>query len=598
MKKTKDQRTKVLLSAWPNMAQLHRPDLRLLWEEKDPAKREDNLHREKFMCHEINLEDMTKAKPLLLMHDSRSRHTPATFANHDWNSRELGHQCQIVSPAVIYGWIMLLRDDAYGSLQPHTNESWHTMKTGLSLQPGVGMLILETQQRLMRFLVTCSELILHDLPLDATSLQEAQLLPSLATNSAAVQPEDVDLRPTLDTVVQGAPYRTPLQFDLARLQHFVYAKWAEAEDHLWALREDPSYFKEIIQTLCEQKDEMLRSQENLPDSWSHPRTLEFYEEVIRCAIHTAYRELTQSANLWFSVRKIVELREKHGAWLKQTETLPRDYLTAIALLEVQVTEQIIGVGMSLKSAVCATPKLRKYFVARPNLPSQDSRILRVACKEIPPNDYFLWVVAQIVDPPPGLANHDGLLYELQRMMQADVKQKHRLTAWVAQVISSLSIAFELRRQINLLSPGPNGPNTWESPASAEVVKKQSKMMNELVDRIQDVLMEARYKGAFAQFCRPLSQFHHPSDKRQTATTTEEMRNAEANLDKFWAAVDQYFVKKTGETLNGLVKEKITIRLAESNCPMDRTRSCAEDEGGKSRRKIHGRINCVCIRDHT
>ena len=42
LKKTKDQRTKLLLSAWPNMAQHHRPDLRLLWEEKDRTKCEES----------------------------------------------------------------------------------------------------------------------------------------------------------------------------------------------------------------------------------------------------------------------------------------------------------------------------------------------------------------------------------------------------------------------------------------------------------------------------------------------------------------------------------------------------------------------------
>lgn len=72
-------------------------------------------------------------------------------------------------------------------------------------------------------------------------------------------------------------------------------------------------------------------------------------------------------------------------------------------------------------------------------------------------------------------------------------------------------------------------------------------------------MKARNEGAFAKFCLPLSKFHLPSDRRQIAATIEEMRTAEAKLDTFWVAVDQYFVKETGKTLNGMIEHKMTSR---------------------------------------
>lgn len=584
LKKTKEQRTRLLLSAWPNMAQHHRSDLRFLWQERDRAKWRDPQHYDKFMYPDVNIEDLTKPKPLLLMLESRSRHTPATFANHDWNNKELGLQCQIIRPAVTAGWIMLLRDDAYGSLHPHNRESWYTLKTGLSFVPGIGMFILETQQRLMRFLVTCSELILHDLALDANLLPQVQHLPPVAAAAATAHSDDVDLRPSLDTVVQEAPYRTPQQFDFARLQNFVYAKRAEAEDHLWALREDPSYFTETMQALGEHKDEVVRGKENLPNSWSAPRIPTFWEEIIRCMIHTAYTEVMHSADLYFRVSTIVDIREKHGARIKRTEALPKDYLTAIALLEVQVQEQISGHGISLTQAVRASGQLGRHFVVKPNLPGEDPRMFRVAATNIPRNDYFLWVIAQLVDPLAGLSGNAGLLYELQRMMQADPKQKQRLTAWVARVISALSIAFELKRQIHLLSPGPNGPNVIELPCPQSVLDDDSKRRNELVDRIQDILMEGKDKGAFAKSCLPLSKFHHPSDKRQTAITTEQMREAETYLDQFWLGVDQYFVRKTGKTLNHLVEEKMTHRALNRTAPWTESQAVADTEQGKGKGK--------------
>ena len=75
------------------------------------------------MHPEISVEDLTQAEPLLLMLHSRSRHTPATFASHDRNFKEVRRNTQIISPGWLYGCIILLRDDAYGSLQPHTGDS-------------------------------------------------------------------------------------------------------------------------------------------------------------------------------------------------------------------------------------------------------------------------------------------------------------------------------------------------------------------------------------------------------------------------------------------------------------------------------------------
>ncbi len=447
------------------------------------------------------------------------------------------------------------------------------------------MLILETQQRLMRFLVTCSELILHDLPVSAKLLPQVHHLLSIPTaDSAVAHSLDADLRPSLDTVVQEAPYRTPQRFDFSRLQNIVYAKWAEAEDHLWALREDPTYFTETMHALEEHTDEVFRCKYNLSKSSSAPRTPAFWEGVIRCMITIAYTEVVQSADLCFRVSNIVEIREKHGARIKQTEELPKDYLTAIALLEVQVREQITSRGLSLAEAVRSSAQLGKHFVVKPNLPGEDPDIFRLAARDIPPNDYFLWVVVQLVDPLEALSGNAGPLYELQRMMRADPKQKQRLTAFVAYAISALSIVFELKRQILLLSAGPNGPNAIELPCSRAVLDEDSKRRDALVGCVQDILTEAKDKNAFARSCLPLSKFHHPSDKRQTATTTEEMRNAEECLDQFWAGVDGYFVRETGKTLNHLVEGKVTQRALNRTTPWTDTQAVGNTEQMKGKAK--------------
>ena len=115
------------------------------------------------------------------------------------------------------------------------------------------------------------------LPLDKTTLSGTQLLTSHTANTSVIQPDDVDLRLSLDTVVQEASYRPPSQFDFVSLQNIVYARRAECEDYLWPLREDPAYFEETIQRLAEQKARVIRSYEDLPESWTALKSPDYHE---------------------------------------------------------------------------------------------------------------------------------------------------------------------------------------------------------------------------------------------------------------------------------------------------------------------------------
>lgn len=554
-KKGPEQRRKMLLSAWPDMAPNHRPDLKVLWQETSPTNQSTSRPRDAFVFPYINLQDLMKTKPLLLLLDSRSRHIPAIFVNNDWNSTELGLRCEVISPTILNGWIMLLQANAYGSLHPHTMESWHTLKTGQSHTPGIGLLILEIQQRLMHFLVTCSELILHGLDLRACDLDNSTSLSPSITSSVSTIPGLVDLRPSFDTVVQEAPYRVPDQFDFARLHSFFYAKRDEAENHLWSLREDPAYFVGVLKELGVAKEETLRIIDGVPSSWSIAKTSSFYEEIIRCAVHIAYTEVTHWDDSWQQLRKIMALREQYGKRISPTELPPKDYECAVGLLSNQLGETLVCVRMDLKSTVASSPELRRFFVPRPRNPHEDSRIIRVDTVSIPRDDYFLWVVSQLIDEESLLGDFPGLLHEMDRMMRNDVKQRRRVSPWVASAVSKLALVYELNRQIALSHPGLQ----IESSVPGHILQADSKRRNEVIDRFQAVLMQAREDNAFAALGTPLSKFHYPSDKRQTAATTEAMRSAERYLDESWAGVDQYFVKKTGSTFNGLIKEKITIR---------------------------------------
>lgn len=103
-----------------------------------------------------------------------------------------------------------------------------------------------------------------------------------------------------------APYRVPDQFDFARLQSFVSAKRAEAEDHIWSLREDPSYFKDAVFEWSEHRQEKLPSINDKP----HPilRRDEFWERVLSNMVIEAYGALLLWDQLEKDARHLESLR--------------------------------------------------------------------------------------------------------------------------------------------------------------------------------------------------------------------------------------------------------------------------------------------------
>ena len=110
------------------------------------------------------------------------------------------------------------------------------MFSRLAHQPGEGLLILEQQQKILAFLVECSESILHDIPPTSIFDDEFSIKPDLGPIIDGAE------YPTLATLATEAPYRLPAQLDLSKLKSLIAARRSDAENHIWALREDPYVF--------------------------------------------------------------------------------------------------------------------------------------------------------------------------------------------------------------------------------------------------------------------------------------------------------------------------------------------------------------------
>jgi hypothetical protein len=277
IKKTREQRKKILLTAWPQMAESHRPDMQAVGRESVEQRRARTNFRNAFLFPYINLEDLLKSKNLLLFFQSRGHNLPDVFAHHDLMAAIIGRRSTAIQPLYIDGYTMFFS----GALVPETygkivawqerpfgftdDDAFELMWSGIGWQPGDGLLILEIQETVLRFLVKCAELILHDLlPLKAPPIPVRLFSPerpkSETPSSSPITPIPSDSSwASVAAATAEAPFRVPLQFDFEHLQRLVDARRAEAEDYIWTVREDPGFFQEAVNDFAQHRHEVLRN---------------------------------------------------------------------------------------------------------------------------------------------------------------------------------------------------------------------------------------------------------------------------------------------------------------------------------------------------
>lgn len=165
-KKTRQQRLKILLSAWPNMPAMHRPDFQAFAGHNKSIK-----YRDSYIWPYINQEDLLTTKTLPMLLNSRGRHHPSNFAGVDFDATKMGRVSNAVELIFLDNHTMIMDDlteniEDYGKLVAWSEnlDAFEWMTKQKQCIPGEGLLILEIQERLLTFLVQCCTQLLHDIP--------------------------------------------------------------------------------------------------------------------------------------------------------------------------------------------------------------------------------------------------------------------------------------------------------------------------------------------------------------------------------------------------------------------------------------------------
>ena len=195
---------------------------------------------------------------MLCLLNTRARYLPAAFVYHEIQSCSLGISSNTLVPLILHGFAMYLEGEtveSYGKLMAFTEDS-HQIG---GFQPGIGLLILEIQQKIMEFLVKWCEILLQ---------QAAQtLIDQFSVPTGTLVPIQIACSwPTIEILARYTPYLAPERTNFSGLKDFLEARYFQAQDHVWALREDPGYFEEVVYQYADHQPESLFDSTNK----SHP----------------------------------------------------------------------------------------------------------------------------------------------------------------------------------------------------------------------------------------------------------------------------------------------------------------------------------------
>ncbi|KAF5608010.1 hypothetical protein FPANT_639 [Fusarium pseudoanthophilum] len=546
MKKPRQQRLQILLKYWPDMPASHRPDFAAFRQEHAVDRHEHGSKlKDHFMWPIVNQEDLSGPKLMLLLLNSRGRLAPPAFAAVDYEGLWFGKATRGLHPEFLHYHTMIMHGatnaEEYGKLvhwESHPDaEEW--VKTRRQLLPGDGLLVLEVQDRLMKFLVDCCHQILHEIPPDVMISDEypIQPEPTLKTDS------DASGFVSLAVITAEAPYKQPAGLDLRHLLKVLEAKMSAAQDHIWSLREDPAYFSEQFREYLDHREEMLPDTNGKPHPVTQPHRINtLWSRVLLNMVVHAYSNLQSFAILYCKVLECIHYGESAHNDIDPAKDLPQTYFYALTIFKFYLDQSVMVSLEQLEHSEFASPPIRKFFARMPPpdpYTSDMNVIPRAGVKITGVDKEVMFLIQTLWKDDWGLfiARLPLVVDELERLMQANPKADALISAHVAKILGDIAIIAQCLKQLELYQPwAAQFDETIQS--FTEIYRKSWKNMGPDFGQLHDAFLRKEFDEA-ARLAEPSGgKFTYPYSKRRTKETVDTMRRAEANLDIVWAKIDQ------------------------------------------------------------
>lgn len=588
--KSKAQRRATILRAWgSDIAQCHRPDWECVTNGKMASRGHSTFEDLKAMIWpQINQENLTNSRNMLLFLASRGRNHPANFAAADLGAMNIGISLKILDCGLLPHYVMMFtchEDNAsYGKLVKvdlgaKASERPHMLQC---LPVGEGLLVLKVQEGILRFLCTLARHILHDVPDMNLFTGPVSPAPTLSDNT-------VSSFASLAVMVAEAPYRVPRQLDLDRIVSLLAAKRSEAADHLRSLREDPGYFHRHVKEVSEHRLEMLVDFNGLPNPDLEPKhEVEYWTRVLYDCTFTDYLHFEMFTELFIQAEALQQLHKSHAAAIQPERDLPESYMHAILKFRYFLNEalclmsQRVPVFNSLpwrEHYCCTVMKRAPGFgeaVIKWKQPCRLNAIQRRLHQELSRFVGFKNRRSANHEPDNLITSEikmygwPTLMDGLNSFIESEPQAKAMITPFVASSIGELSILSECLHQLEIYQP-------WARTYEEMMTEDRHKLFRSYHDKH---LEDTEYL-----MCRSLhlcgeslgrlgaptnERFTYPIDERMTKENVTVLRKAESSLDAFWNVIDKQVTKTFGP-----IKQTAIHRFVTQSFELQRTPAWTE-----------------------
>ncbi|KAF5538567.1 epi-isozizaene synthase [Fusarium phyllophilum] len=316
-----------------------------------------------------------------------------------------------------------------------------------------------------------------------------------------------------------------------------------AEDHIWALREDPAYFSEQFREMLDHREEILPDINGNPHPVLEPyRINTLWSRILRNMVMHAYSNLQVFILLYNQAKELIELEQRVRKDIDPTKDLPLEFDEALIAFKFALDQAVEGPAGQLEHSHFAAPPIRNRFV---RMPPPDPYTLEM--NVIPRSEHkitgvekqVMYLIQTMWQDSWGLfiARLPLTVDELERLLQSDRNADALISAHVARILGDFAIIGHCLKQLELYQP-------WAAQFD-QIINSNFEVYQHAWGRVRGKygqLNEAFLQGELdeaARLAEPSGgKFTYPYSKCRTKETVDTLRRAEANLDIVWAKIDQ------------------------------------------------------------
>ncbi|PVH84148.1 hypothetical protein DL98DRAFT_584726 [Cadophora sp. DSE1049] len=543
-KKTRGAREDILLEAWPDIPLTHRPDFALFHRFEPlqyPVTDPHELIAAKFPS--LNVEDLSHGKNFLMLVNARARNAPKKFARSDLEASVISRAMSLDGDtANTYGKVISLVGNG---------QAQDRLKYGIDYTIPEGLLVLEIQQKVLQFLESCCEGILHDKTLPNpnegwTSLNE------MNRNAPYHPPESSNFQRLMSLVAANLTTNAGMTIRQDETSDIPNTNRVFGPDHLWELRTDPAYFLETVRACHSSPREAVYDSQGHTDPSTE--TQDYWEvcagtiaENAYCSVIMAEIDFGLAAKLHSIHASLPNKGQLSIDEFKSPQNL--EFLEGMLHLRHNLVIQFEEALEVLSHSLPTERTFREYFVRDSTLPELNARCLYPRGKgsdEVFPFFSALLFLDEKLESQMGIKN---LLVEIERLVESTPEQKMRLSPNLLRLISRVGYFMHAIESVDLIQSSVRAAHvdliTYEGPSYASFEEEASKVVVHHTQFLEDV------KGiSYEGFGPPESgRYEYPCWKPRKRQNIDRMRRAEKCLDEYWEMFDHGFYSSCGKSIH-------------------------------------------------